>query len=306
VKVLIADDEIISRSVLEAMLRKWGHEVVCAADGLEAEKILHAENAPRLAILDWMMPGKDGVHLCRELRSWAGRPYTYVFVLTAKGDRAHLLQALDAGADDYLIKPFDPAELRARLKAGVRILELQDDLIAAKEQLLHEATHDALTGILNRRAVMSSIDREFARSERNKSAVGVILIDVDHFKQINDRYGHPTGDVVLKESAARFQRAVRPYDGLGRYGGEEFLVVLPGCDEQSTLDLAERLRHCISREPIHHGPIAVEATISLGAASFTGFGRARIQEAVKWVDEALYRAKQSGRNRVEWHRMEEA
>lgn len=303
-KVLIAEDDPVSRRVAEAFFLKWGYEVTLAQDGDEAWKALEREDAPRLAVLDWMMPGLAGPDICKRVRACEGRPYVYILLLTAKAQKRDLLEGMEAGADDYLTKPFDANELRARLRVGQRIIELQDELIAAREALRFRATHDLLTGLANRGEIFDVLRRELLRGLRGGTPVGLILGDLDHFKQINDTYGHLAGDEVLRAAARRMANVVRAYDTVGRYGGEEFLVVVPASDAMGTLSQAERIRSCIESQSVETpaGPIPV--TISLGVASSSEMlsepDTASNPEAlVAAADAALYRAKALGRNRAE-------
>lgn len=296
-RILVAEDEPVSRRLLEASLSKWGYEVVTASDGVETWRALQEDNAPRLAILDWMMPGGDGIETCQRLRKRTAEPYVYVLLLTAKGQKQDLLEGLEAGADDYLTKPFDSLELKARLRAGTRILDLQEQLIAAREQMRVQATHDALTGIWNRAAILETLQRELARSERQKLPVAIIMVDIDHFKQINDSHGHLAGDAVLREAARRLRSSIRPYDSIGRYGGEEFLIIVPGTNPQGAFSQAERLRVSMSREPITFSDGHVNVTISLGVTVNSGGEKG--EELIHAADAALYRAKSRGRNRTE-------
>lgn len=296
---LIADDDPVSRHLLEAFLVKLGYEVVVACDGAEAEAVLEQEDAPKLAILDWMMPVMDGVELCREIRRRPERPYVYIVLLTAKDRRQDILQGLEAGADDYLTKPFDAQELKARVRAGRRILDLQDELIRAREALREQATHDNLTCLWNRAGVLDIMERELNRAQREGTPLGLIMADLDHFKRVNDTYGHLAGDAVLLEAARRMLSSVRPYDSIGRYGGEEFLVVLPGCDALDAVNHAERLRACISAEPIQTPQESIPVTLSLGVAAAEETIEADLDSLLRTVDAALYRAKNRGRNRVE-------
>src|SRR5580658_6674004 len=249
-RVLIAEDDPVSRRLLEAILVKWGYDVTVVADGLEALRILDSADAPRLAVLDWMMPGMEGVQICQKLRERKGRPYVYVLLLTARSQKQDLLQGLELGADDYLTKPFDAQELRARLHVGGRILNLQDDLLAAQEALKFRATHDSLTGIDNRAAIMEALDRDISRQLRDNRPFGIVLADIDHFKNVNDTYGHLSGDDVLRMVAERLRNSTRPYDSVGRLGGEEFLIVAPSSDISGTLALAERIRKDIESQSV--------------------------------------------------------
>ena len=308
-RILIADDDPVSLHLLQTRLTQWGYEVVTCADGHGAARALQAEDAPRLAILDWMMPGRNGVEVCRDIRTLAHEDYIYIILLTAKDRKEDLLAALEAGVDDYLTKPYDPAELKARLRAGQRILDLQAELITAREALRFRATRDPLTGLWNRGAIQEIVDRELARSHREGQALSLGIADLDHFKGINDTYGHAAGDAVLREATRRLQQTLRLYDSLGRYGGEEFLIVLPGCNAATAPPVAERLRASISEAPfiLREGPLLV--TISLGVTSLCpgpaeDFTRTREDLAathdalVRAADLALYQAKQEGRNRV--------
>ncbi len=294
--ILVADDDAVTRRLLEATLTGWGHSVVTANDGIAAWDILHRTDGPKLAIVDWMMPGMDGLAVCRRSRERVV-PYVYIILLTAKDRREDHLAALDAGADDFLTKPVDVVQLRARLKTGERVLGLQDSLLEAHAALQHEATHDSLTGALNRTAIFDFLERELRRALRQKQPMGIAMIDLDHFKKVNDAYGHLAGDTVLREAVRRVQDVVRGYDALGRYGGEEFLLVAPGSGEDDVRGLAERVREQIRSGPVAWNGSGISITASLGAAS----GRADVdpERLVRAADAALYRAKTAGRDRVE-------
>jgi two-component system cell cycle response regulator len=304
-KVLIADDDPVSRRMLQAFLEKWSYKVVVAENGAHAWELFGREDAPRLAILDWMMPGMTGVEVCQQVRARPGRPYVYILLLTARGLKEDLLEGMNAGADDYLSKPFDPKELKARLQVGGRIVELQDELIAAREALRFQATHDPLTGACNRAEILVALRRELARNQREGGSVGVILLDLDHFKRINDTWGHLAGDAVLQEAVKRINACVRPYDVIGRYGGEEFLIVVPATDAMGALGEAERIRACLAEKAFETpgGSIAVTASFGVCAAGQSSYAKDKKLIDPKILlaasDAALYRAKEQGRNRVE-------
>jgi two-component system, cell cycle response regulator len=299
VKVLIAEDDMVSRRLLEAMLARWGYDVVITRDGTEAWQVLQGPDAPPLAILDWMMPGIDGVEVCRLVRQRVQEPYIYLLLLTTKGRRENIIEGLDAGADDYLTKPFDPHELQVRLRTGKRIVTLQAELIEARETLRIQASHDSLTGVWNRRAILERLETELARAEREGTPVAVVLADLDHFKRINDSYGHIAGDAVLCEAVNRMRVSLRFYDAIGRYGGEEFLMVLPGCTAQDAVNLADRLRMSIGRETVEITGGHIVVTTSLGVAASDTIPVLDAASLIRAADTALYRAKAGGRNCVE-------
>jgi two-component system cell cycle response regulator len=296
-RVLIADDDPISRRLLEVSLSKAGYPVSMASNGAEALRLLEQPDGPRLAVLDWMMPEMDGVDVCRIIRKSASEAYVYIILLTARGHQTEILQGLEAGADDYVTKPFDLQELKARLRAGTRILELQGELVAAREHSRVQATLDSLTGLLNHVAILSALEKELARSARESKPVAILMADIDHFKGVNDTYGHPAGDVVLRETAHKMVGSVRSYDSIGRYGGEEFVVVLPGCDLAAAVKRAERLRECVCAQPVNVTDVAIPITMSIGVA--VSSDDAHLGQLLQAADKALYAAKNGGRNRVE-------
>lgn len=297
-KILIADDEAVSRRMLQGMLEKWGYEVIAAKEGDEAWGKLKLPEAPRIALLDWMMPGQNGVEICRSLRKLRPEPYTYLLLLTAKDAKESVVEGLESGADDYLTKPFNPQELKARIRVGMRLLELEDNLVQAREMMRFKATHDTLTGVWNRGAVLETMEREVWRSRREGISLGVLMMDLDHFKSVNDNYGHLAGDAVLREITKRMQSDVRPYDSVGRYGGEEFLVLLPGCDREVTKATAERIRKMISAATVETAAGSLKITMSVGAVATGDWPQNSPSQILQMADSALYRAKEEGRDRV--------
>ena len=289
-KILIAEDDTISRLVLVATLKKLGHEVTATTDGQQAWEALSKEHFP-LLISDWMMPDMNGLELCRCIRAGNQTQYTYIILLTALSGKTSYLDGMDAGADDFITKPFDTDQFAARLRVADRILALH-------ETLRTQAMFDGLTGLLNRTAITACLASEMERAAREGQPLSVVILDLDHFKQVNDVHGHAAGDAVLKEAAQRMKNSMRGYDQVGRYGGEEFLIVAPGCAGPNRLALAERVRGSIGSEPIQtsHGPLNV--TCSLGAALACVSPREGADALIARADAALYNAKASGRNRT--------
>lgn len=304
--ILIAEDDRMFRVLLQTWLQDRGYEVTAAENGQQAWELLQREDAPKLVILDWMMPGDTGPEICRRLRARGNTNYRYVMLLTARSEKQDVAEGLEAGADDYLSKPFDALELHARLRVGRRILELHQELLNAQEILRFEATHDALTGVWNGAAILQALDREIERAERMHTGLGAMMLDLDNFKQVNDRRGHLVGDEVLRACARRISEGVRVYDLVGRYGGEEFLVVTPGCVPPVLGQQAERVRASIA-EPINSSDGMITISASIGIVGMEAGmrpapdGRALVHAA----DQAMYRAKAKGKNRVEEGTVEE-
>jgi two-component system, cell cycle response regulator len=294
-RILIAEDDPISRRLLEATLTRWGHDVMLTVNGSQAAHALLRPDGPRLAIIDWMMPNMDGLEVCRRIRERLA-PYIYLILLTAKDRREDLVRGLEAGADDFLVKPFDMYELQARLRAGQRIVELQESILESQAALRQAATRDPLTGLWNRGAILDRLHRETDRAVREGGQVAVVFVDLDRFKQVNDSYGHPAGDSVLVSTADCLKASVRTYDEVGRYGGEEFLMVLPQCTAREAAAVAERARLALSARPIDLGGVRQEITASFGVAAARSEGA---DSLLRRADAALYRAKEAGRNRVE-------
>lgn len=297
-KILIADDDSMSRMLLQRTLERAGYEVIAAEDGRQAADQLCPANGPRLALLDWVMPELDGPSVCREVRKRKEQSYVYMVLLTSKESKEDVVAGLESGADDYLTKPFDPEELKARLRTGLRILDLEDRLVEAREEMRFQATHDGLTALWNRGVIMDLLGRELARSRREQSSTAILMCDLDHFKAVNDTYGHLAGDDVLRETGKRLLASVRSYDFVGRYGGEEFLVVLNNCNPAFALARAEEIRKAISNKPIPSSAGLVPVTMSVGLLLSRDWGRFRVEDLLQQADAALYAAKAAGRNCV--------
>ncbi len=293
IKILIVEDDRISARILEHHIKEWGYETLLVYDGEKAWQIFETD-PPEMALLDWMIPGINGLELCRRVRlktKTKESDYIYIILLTARDERSDLIQGLNAGADDYVTKPFDLLELKARLNTGRRIIELQ-------RLLKKEATFDWLTGLLNRRSILEQAEKEYLRSKRENKPLGLILIDIDDFKKINDSFGHYGGDVILAEVSHRLQKKIRAYDKIGRYGGDEILVIVPNCNHAELEKIADRLRHSIQAKPIIFNNQSLTITISAGGVSNENNSPFSIAELINFCDHALFQAKKLGRNRT--------
>jgi diguanylate cyclase (GGDEF)-like protein len=297
-KILIADDDTMSRRLLEKTLERAGYEVIAVENGRLALQQLSLPDAPRLALLDWMMPELDGPGVCLGIREQRERPYVHIVLVTSKGSKQDIVAGLEAGADDYLTKPWDPAELTARLRVGQRILQLEDRLVEARETMRFKATHDPLTSLFNRGVIVDLLARELSRTRRENGCTVAMLGDLDHFKSVNDGYGHVVGDEVLREIARRLLASVRSYDFVGRYGGEEFLIVLNNCDSTHAVARAEEVRNGITHHPVQtmRGPLPI--TMSLGVIASRDWDLRLVEDMLVKADLALYQAKADGRNCV--------
>ena len=293
-RILIADDDPVARRLLERTLQRLGHEVVAVSDGASALDALLDPAGPRLAILDWMMPGLDGLSVCRAVRGQQA-PYVYMILLTARDSEDDVVAGLVAEADDYLTKPFDARELNARIQSGERILELESKLLTAEKDLRHEATHDRLTGLWNRGMVLDYLERTIKRVRYSGERLTVALADVDHFKGVNDTYGHDAGDLVLREAARRIRSSLRDADAVGRYGGEEFLIVLASRDSAGQLAALDRVCIAVRQTPFDVGRARMNITLSMGVARLMAEEESGAS-LISAADEALYRAKAQGRN----------
>jgi len=292
-KILIAEDDPIFKAILENNLKKWGYQIVSTSDGRQAWDIIKKPDCPNIVISDWMMPEMDGLELCRNVRALGAPRYVYFIILTAKGEQQDILQGLEAGADDFLTKPIDYIELKYRIRIGERIIGLE-------EKVLELARKDSLTDTLNRRAFMEKLDRELERAARKNIPLSLLMTDIDHFKQVNDRYGHIAGDRALKQFVSQMGQAIRPYDFIGRYGGEEFILCLPDCSIREGRAIAERMRKKIETTDMHisKSKPSIRITASFGISSLASADETNAESLIKKADNALYTAKNEGRNCV--------
>lgn len=295
-RILIAEDNVLTRRMLERTVERWGYSYVSTASGKEALDILFDPDPPLLAIVDWVMGDIDGITVCKEVRARLTEPYIYIILLTGRRSTADIVNGLEAGADDYIVKPFNPEELRVRIRAGERIVRLHQELVAAREKLRIQALTDPLTEIWNHRAILDRLERERGRAEREGTELVVAMLDVDRFKQINDVYGHPVGDQVLIETAARIKAVLRPYDSVGRYGGEEFLAVIPCKGPADPRAMGRRLWQRIREEPYRVNDLELRVTISVGVSMWQPGEPATSYDLVQQADQALYHVKRNGRD----------
>ncbi len=295
-KVLIAEDNRLTRLMLESTLRRWGYDVIATANGAEALEALLSDDSIALAILDWMMPKGDGITVCREVRARRLEPYVYLILLTARNNKEDIVAGLEAGADDYIAKPFHPEELRVRIRVGQRIVDLHRKLLQAREELRVQALTDPLTRIWNHGAILDRLEEELRRAERRNTPVTCAMLDVDHFKRVNDTYGHSVGDHVLIETAQRLKEVLRPYDSLGRYGGEEFLIIVPNADTDSVHALGRRLCDAIRGEPYRLQRLELTITTSVGLSVWHPDQPIPTAQLIQQADLALYYVKRTGRN----------
>lgn len=299
--ILIAEDDPVSRMLLEKILVKAGYEVATVSNGREALESFSKKFFP-IVLTDWMMPQMDGLQLCREIRKNVSTGYVFIFILTARDSVDDLVAGLEAGADDYLIKPFNRAELIARLKTATRVLELEKSLKDANEEIRILSITDTLTKCYNRTYMDEQLPKELKRAIRYNHPISLVMVDIDHFKRVNDTYGHQAGDEVLKEFVRSINKLIRSdVDWVARYGGEEFLVVFPETDFERAEALAERLRREISQKTIQINEEEIRVTASFGVSGFTSspsLKEVSYEAMISLADESLYKAKEEGRNRV--------
>jgi len=262
-KILIAEDDSMGNILLKRYLVKWGFEVVTVFDGVGAWEILQGDDAPRIAILDWMMPGLDGLEVCRRVRSLEDKSdrYTYIMILTARDKKEDVVQGMEAGADDYLIKPFHKEELRARINAGQRITELHDALRYTKQRLLIMSRLDPLTGTLSRLGILENLELAMYRSSREKIPLAIFLLDIDNLSAINDRFGRDAGDAVLQEIVRRVESSIRRSDYFGRLESDLFLVIYLGMDNEASRQICSRMQRIVSGETVSFGGQELEVSI---------------------------------------------
>jgi diguanylate cyclase (GGDEF)-like protein len=302
ISILLAEDDPVTRMLMTRFLKKAGYEVDAVENGAEALERMTRRYYP-ICITDWEMPEMDGIALTRTVRALQLDGYVYTLLLTARDTKEHIIAGLEAGADDYLIKPVHEPELIARLNAGRRILDLEHSLRAANERNRLMSITDALTGAFNRRYLMDQLPREVERARRYAYPLGVLMCDIDHFKALNDQRGHAAGDEVLEQFTARVQHSIRGNsDWVARYGGEEFIIVLPETGRDGAVFVAEKIRQLVIDSPFltRAGPAAITASFGVVATGAQGPDISlKAEHLLRAADECLYRSKQAGRNQCQ-------
>ncbi len=299
-KLLIADDDITSSTLLLSLTKLWGYDPIAVNNGFEAWEVMQQKDPPKLLLIDWEMPQLSGLGLCQKIRSHPDSNPAYIIILTARSETSDIVTGLEMGANEYITKPFNRTELQARLQVGQRILTLQHELNETREKLEFQANHDELTRIYNRKAILEKLTIELARTERQQHSFCVALCDIDFFKKVNDAYGHLAGDYILKQVANTIHKQLRPYDNFGRYGGEEFIIITneEWTEAHTTF---ERIRKALEDSEFIFEDQRIKVTLSFGV-TFHPYGSAPKQplELVHEADVALYKAKENGRNQVQF------
>jgi len=299
-EILLVEDSQTQALKLKLMLENHGYQVNTATNGQEGMHMLMNQPVSTV-ITDWMMPEMDGRELCQAIRQHDFENYVYILLLTAKDAKDDIIEGLEAGADDYLIKPVDDAELIARLTTANRIISLESSLKQRNKEIALLSITDPLTKIFNRGYLNDNLPKALKRAERYQLPLSILLVDIDHFKGVNDRYGHLAGDRVLKTFVDDINQALRrDLDWIARYGGEEFIIVLPETGHSGALAAAEKFRHIVEsgRTATKQGPIQITASFGIATVSNTAdIDRISMDTLINTADRSLYKAKQAGRNR---------
>jgi len=298
-KILVADDSAVYRKLVEQTLSDDNHKVIFAKNGREALD-LYAKHAPALVITDWTMPDIGGLELCKKIRQDFQQHFAHIILLTSNTDKEQVVEGLAGGADDYLTKPFHQGELRARVNVGLRVVELHRQVQAKNRQLEEMALTDPLTGLANRRAIDIWITRQLSAAARHDFPIWVAICDLDHFKKVNDTYGHEAGDMVLKTFAQILKTNTRQSNICGRHGGEEFLNIITHVERDNSVIAFERIRKQMENQKFTFNNQTFSVTTSMGIAGFRGTRPPAFADLLAQADEALYSAKHKGRNRIEY------
>ncbi len=305
-RILIVESQAESRKSLQQTLDGWGYQVTAIEDAAAALGSFQRESPPAMVLVGSLADRTSVKQLCRGIREFGEKPYIYILLLADKGQSEYTLEFLEAGADDYLTRPFDELELKARLRAGKRILDLREELRRAQATIGYQAYHDPLTGLWNRGAIIDALQRELARVRREKAPVGLLMVSIDGLKDINDKYGHMAGDAAIRATARELRASLRPYDAIGRYGGEAFVIIVTGCDSRSSFKQAERFFETLKGRTVDISQwgkfvsgkdAALPILYSIGVIS--GTGEHDSETLLKSLESALRKARTQGGNRIE-------
>jgi diguanylate cyclase (GGDEF)-like protein len=305
-RILVVEANEESRKSLYETLDGWGYQVTAIEDPAAALGSFQRESPPAMVLLGSLTDRVSVKQLCRGIREFGEKPYIYILLLAEKGQNEYTLEFLEAGADDYLTRPYDELELKARLRAGKRILDLREELRRAQATIGYQAYHDPLTGLWNRGAIIDALQRELARVRREKSPVGLLMVAIDGLKDVNDKYGHMAGDAAIRATARELRASLRPYDAIGRYGGEAFVIIVTGCDSRSSMKQAERFFETLKGRTVDISQwgkfvsgkdAALPIYYSIGVISGTGEHDSEI--LLRALEGALRQAREQGGNRIE-------
>ncbi len=303
--LIVESNPELSKSLYEA-LDGWGYQVTASDDPANAFGTIQRESPPSMVLIGSLADSTSVKQLCRSIREFGEKPYIYILLLAEKGKGEYILEFLEAGADDYLTRPYDELELKARLRAGKRILDLREELRRAQATIGYQAYHDPLTGLWNRGAIIDALQRELARVRREKAPVGLLMVSIDGLKDINDKYGHMAGDAAIRATARELRASLRPYDAIGRYGGEAFVIIVTGCDSRSSMKQAERFFETLKGRSVDISQwgkfvsgkdAALPILYSIGVIS--GTGEHDSETLLKSLESALRKARGEGGNRIE-------
>lgn len=296
ISALIVEDDKDARNLLYEFINDLFPKIYKSRTAEEALEIVKSDETIQLILLDWNLPGISGVDLSKIIRESTNNRYIYIIMITGERSNDSIVLAYEKGVDDYIVKPFQFSELKAKLKTAIRIIEMENNLKNKFKEAHLKAIYDSLTQVLNRSEIFEKLNLEFIRHSRNNDEFGIILLDIDFFKKINDTFGHQFGDFVLKQTAEIIKNNCRSYDYIGRYGGEEFLIICPNTDKQCIFNIANRVRKAIEEFTFSYQNISTKVTISAGISSSEEADS--IEKLIEIADKRLYQSKADGRNRI--------
>ncbi len=296
VSALIVEDDKETRELIHEFIKDIFIKVYKTKSAEEAQILLKSDETIQLILLDWNLPGLSGIEFSKILRETTDNRYIYILMITGEQSSDSMILAYEKGVDDYIVKPFQFSELKAKLKSAQRIIEMENKLRKKYKEAHYKSIYDSLTNVFNRAEIFEKLNVEYVRHTRNKLIFGIILIDIDYFKKINDTFGHQYGDYVLKKTAEIIKNRCRSYDYIGRYGGEEFLIICPETDKNSLYSIANRIREAVMEYDFEYKNVKSNITISAGIA--TSDETHSFDSMLELADKRLYNSKSSGRNKI--------